>query len=353
MELTHEEHQQLQHALQGDWDIPDQLADRFELHLRHCHDCQRLLKTSGQLKEKIKKAFQSSAHLSQSQLLFHLTARALGDDLPAADRVMLDRHRAHLQSCPLCRMREDYLRKELAHCEEVVFETAEDFATTREPALEAKTASRGRFGFTLARLAFGVGGAVVACLIAFAVNLKSLPDYYHYTNPHSDSYSSSLKLYRQSFEDLAGALGDSSVQGQLWRAHEALRAEDSQKALEVLLSLDEQDLEGEDLLRLRLYELMATLKDAHSDYIRLFPRFDTTRVAAALAEMKVVLPKDPLRAGQLDRDYAGPAYYYAAKACLILGRREAALEYIGLCLALPNHRRKTETENLLQEIDRP
>src|SRR5262245_50548110 len=121
MELTNEEHLQLQHALQGDWEIPVHLVERFEQHVGHCPNCQRILKTSGQLRAKIKKDFQASVHLSQEQLLFYLTAKVAGTSLSASDRSMLARHRGHIQSCLLCRMREKYLQKELSDCEEIVF----------------------------------------------------------------------------------------------------------------------------------------------------------------------------------------------------------------------------------------
>jgi hypothetical protein len=129
--------------------------------------------------------------------------------------------------------------------------------------------------------------------------------------------------------------------------------EQARQALVLLAGLEDRGLEGEDLLRFRLYELMATLKDAHSDFFQLFPHFDVTRVSAALEKMREVLPEDSVRVLSLNPAYAGPGYYYAAKACLVLERREEALDYLKRCVALPNHRRKTEAGNLLNAIGQP
>jgi hypothetical protein len=357
MELTREEHLQLQHALQGDWEIPGHLAGRLEQHLGHCHDCQRLLKTSGQLRDKIKRDFQASVHLSQEQLLFYLTARVAGTILSAGDRSMLSRHREHIQACSLCRLREQYLQKELAHCEEIVFEEAQAFALSTSPALtkpvfRPKPLPAGKSAFRVSRLAFSLSGAVALCLLVFALNVSLLPKYYPYTNPHLDYYPSVLFSSRGESDRIAASSSESPVQDVLTSAHNAVRSGEAHQALNILSGLQGRSLEGDDLLRHRLYELMATLQDAHSDYFRLFPRFDITRVSVALDKMKEALPEDPARAKSLNPAYAGPAYYYAAKACLILERREDARKYLECSTALAKHRRKEQAQELLVNLNR-
>ena len=357
MELTQAEHLQLQHALQGDWEIPDHLLERFVQHLGHCRDCQQILKTTGQLRDRIKRDFHASAHLSQEQLLFYLTARAGGNVLSAGDHSMLSRHREHIEDCPLCRLREQYLQKELAHCEEVVFEEAQAFAIPTSPAPMNRVPKfepfpAGRSVLRISRFAYALSGAVVSCILVLVAHLKFLPEYYSYINPHLDSYHSALLSMRGGSESTARAPNEFSTHKVLEAAHEALRSGKPGQALALLTGLQGRSLEGNDLLRLRLYELMATLQDAHSDYLRLFPHFEIDRVSAALDRIKEVLPEDLARAKLLEPVYAGPAYYYAAKACLVLERREEARTLLEYSTALAPHRRLEEAKALLENLDR-
>ncbi|MGH7490962.1 MAG: hypothetical protein ACREOO_01065 [bacterium] len=357
MELTREEHLQLQHALQGDWEIPGHLVERFEQHLGHCRDCQGLLKTSGQLREKIKEDFKASVHLSQEQLLYYLTAQVDGTSLSTGDRAMLARHRKHIQDCPLCRLREQYLQKELAHCEEIVFAEAQAFSVSIPPApikpvFKSEPVPAGKSAFRISKLSFALCGVVASCLLVFVLNVYLQPEFYPCINPYLDSYSSGLISLRGRPESAATPSNESPTHQILINAHEAVRSGNARQALTYLAGLQGRSLEGEDLLRFRLYEMMATLQDAHKDYFRLFPHFEITRVSSALEKMKEVLPEDLARAKSLNPVYAGPAYYYAAKACLVLERREDARKYLERSTALMNHRRHEQAEELLVNLDR-
>jgi hypothetical protein len=356
MELTNEEHLQLQYALQGDWEIPVHLVERFEQHVGHCPDCQRLLKTSGQLRAKIKKDFQASVHLSQEQLLFYLTAKVASAGLSVSDRSMLARQSEHLQNCPLCHVREQYLQKELAHCEEIVYAEAKAFAIPTSPApkkriFNSEPVLPGKFSSVLTKLTYAVSGVAAVSLLFVFMRVHFTSEYFTNIDPSSDSYSSGLTSWRAG-SGISSAAESPALQI-LAEASEALRSEQAQQALDLLSGLKAVDLEGEALLRFRLYRLMATLKDAYSDYFGLFPHFNRTRVTSTLEEMKEVLPEDVAQAQSLNSEYAGPAYYYAAKACLILDRRDDAQKYLEICISLTNHRRHEDAEALLAKLKRP
>ena len=342
MELTHEEHRELQHALQGDLELPSHLTDRFDKHLQHCRECQRLLRGSGRIREKIRKNFQASAHLSQEQLLFHLTAAGDGD-LPAADLKMLQRHRAHLKICALCRLRERNLQQELARCEQAIFETAEEFAAPVQPvAAIAGHQSTGKPYWSLA-LAAGksLAGAGAVYLLLFAVSTATLPEGFEDQDLRREDYRLSLTIER--------SLSGDPALPQIAQAENELAQGHFERTLHLLAGVEQHGLEYEALLRLRLYELMATLKTAQTGLLLLFPRFDEQPIAAQLERMEAVLSGISHHPEQSQGPYLGLAYYYSAKACLILNRPNDACAYLAHSMQLPPHKRRQEARALHQK----
>lgn len=353
MELSSQEHRKLQRALQGDLEIPRELAARLEEHLSECRACQRLLKSSAQVREKIRRDFLASEHLSQEQLFFLLTAESSRMAASAADRRMLQEQRAHLAKCSLCRKREQHARKELARCEKVVFETTQEFQRPerQHTTAAAEIQSRRSFPSFFAKTAAITAFLSAASLIVFFLNVAYQPAGYKYLNPDVDSYQSCFIRY---LGDLPPASAASTPQERqkLAEAENALYDGHARRALDVLAGIDARLLQNEELLRFRLYELMATLKDAHAGFLGLFPSFDTARVGAALQKMEQALPSLRLRVEARDSRYLGPAYYYAAKANLILSRVRPAQSHLTDCLALPPHRRKQEAAALQAELAR-
>ncbi len=354
MELTHEEHRELQYALEGDLEVPANLASRLEKHLPHCPDCQRIINTSGRLRQRVKKSFQASVHLSRGQLLFHLTAMDSHADLPAADRKMLQRHRAHLQRCSLCRSRERHLQEELARCEEIVFGTVEKFALPAEP-VQAGTPfpagtkpnlnSMSRFTSKLMKTTMASVGILTSYLLIFFASEARRSNDFAVRDMRGEDLRSCLQRDRDRASDEANPI--------LQAAHEALIDADVSGALDALAGVDERELEGEALFRFRLYELLSTLKEGQSDYLGFFPHFNEPRIAAALKKMEQALPENQSYAVPPDPEFVGPAYYFAAKACLILERRDDALAYLERSRSLHGHGRSQKAGELLQQLSAP
>jgi len=357
MDLTIEEHRELQHALEGDLEIPPHLTSRFTDHLQHCRECQRVLQTTGKLRESLMSNFQASAHLSKDQLLFLLTAESLHAQMSLADRNTLRQQRAHLRKCSLCRLREQFLRKELQSCDEVVFGTKEklpessalmppQFDNFAAPPPRAEKRSLSSLGKVFA----GVGLGMASYLILFAISMATLPAHYRDIDPNAEDYASS-------FSPLMGGEDKTNIpdlpqkdKAGLQAAQDALYSGKFQQAFAALSRVNESELRDQHLLRFRLYELTATLYDSHSDFLLLFPHFDKPRIADALAKMNEALATMPNPAGEINHMYLGPAYYFAAKACLILDRPQEACNDLEHCVNLSPHVRRNEAQTLRKKL---
>ena len=344
MSLSRDEHEKLRRALELEEIDPQAFSPEIYEHLRNCRQCNRLVQNSQRLR-KLLVPYLISLHPTTEELLAHLTGTSLPPENSAELSTTPARSHSdialHLENCNLCRARRDYFREELRQMESLMVQAALTSNFEREYVPEAEPRLRPlSFGKvwpnTVSVLMIAIMLVCALLISVFALSLSTQPPAYALANLNTDDFAH--------YSPLRGEGDEDEPQGTLLAAEEALRAGEYEQVGLLLAPLKREKLSEHAQLRAQLCNFMATLKLAHKSTFNFFPHFDTTSVTAAILTMEgtlATLQSDTDDFPSLNR---GLAYYYLAKAYLMLNRPEPACKYLTRATSLPHRRRAQAME---------
>ncbi len=338
MSLTRIEHRELLRALRLEETIPHELVDRAERHIETCPKCRLVLKKTRQLKKRLRPML-SPSHPAAEELLSYLTA----EDSAHAEVTGAGSFQsvyAHLQACAFCRSRVQHLQGEIRQVENLMQNVEQELAFEHEyqtPQSSPQPQKRKLFLPPLPKAILPVASACVALLFLFFLSLTTQPKTYALAHLNSDR-----------LDVLPVERGTSSAEMNLLITEGLINAGDYDEARQMLAKVPERELSDEQLLRLRLCDLMLTLKSAHRSFAHLFPHFEKSAVRERLERMEEVLTRRSLPAAG-NEAYWGLAHYYSAKAYLMLDDESTALAHLSNA-RLTAHQRRPETDELLRAL---
>ncbi len=340
MVLNRREHRELLRALRLDEAIPYELVDRVDQHIATCPKCQGMLKQARQLKKRFVPML-SASHPTPEELLAYLTK----DESTQFDEVgSFEKLKTHVDSCTLCQGRVKHMQGEIKEVESLMQNVAHEltFEQDYRPAVATKHSSPAKKKAVMPpmpRAIFPVAIACAAVLFVFGLSFSLQPKSYSFANLNSDR-----------LDVLPVARGTSNTEVHLLLTESLINSGDYNKAQARLLQIDKNALSAEQILRLRLCDLMLTLKSAHRSYVRLFPHFDKSAVRESLAQMELGMVRE-IPATAANEAYLGLAHYYMAKAYLMLDDQTQAISHLQSSQQTA-HLRRHEAEALLQALTR-
>lgn len=340
MSLTRIEHRELLRALRLEETIPYELLDRAERHIATCPKCRLVLQRNSQLKKRLKPML-STSHPVAEELLAYLTA----DDAAQGDVVAAEWFQsvsAHVKTCTFCQSRVKHLQNEIKQVENLMQNASEELSFERDyqapvSVAQTQTAKRKIHLRPMPRPMLPVAGACVAFLILFVASLSTQPKTYSFANLNADR-----------LDVLPITRGDSNAENGLLLAEGFINAGEYEEARAQMLAVDESKLSAEQALRLRLCDLMLTLKAAHRSYLSFFPHFEKAEVRTSLARMEEVLIRYLAPPAGNEKRW-GLAHYYSAKAYLMLDDENNAIKHLQNA-QLTAHQRQPEAEKLLRAL---
>lgn len=283
----------------------------------------------------------STSHPVAEELLAYLTAdqAAHGDEAAAESFQSVS---AHVKKCAFCQSRVKHLQNEIEQVENLMQNAAEELSFERDyqtpaSAPRAQTSKRIISLPPMPKAILPVASACVVLLLLFVASFSTQPKTYPFAHLNADP-----------LDVLPVTRGESNAEIDLLLTEGFINAGEYEEAREQMLAVDEGRLSAEQVLRLRLCDLMLTLKAAHRSYLSFFPHFEKTQVRAGLARMEEVLIRYLAPPAGNEKRW-GLAHYYSAKAYLMLDDENNAVKHLQNA-QLTGHQRRPEAEKLLRAL---